>query len=80
VTVPWESIIQTESETYLYAVEGEIARKVPLRLGRITPEWAQLLDTELQPGTAVILEGKFAARDGAKVAPKAAAVPGGAKE
>jgi RND family efflux transporter MFP subunit len=80
VTVPWESIIQTESETYLYVVEGEIARKVPLRLGRITPEWAQVLDTGLKPGTAVILEGKFAARDGAKVAPKAAAVPGGAKE
>jgi membrane fusion protein, multidrug efflux system len=68
VTVPWESVIQTESETYLYLVEDAVARKVPLRLGRVTPQWAQLLDSEVQPGAAVILEGKFAARDGQKVA------------
>jgi RND family efflux transporter MFP subunit len=80
VTVPWESIIQTEQETYLYTVQENIARKVPVRLGRITPQWAQLLDSELAPGSAVILEGKFASRDGAKVAPKAAAAPGAAKE
>jgi RND family efflux transporter MFP subunit len=80
VTVPWESIIQTEQETYLYTVEENIARKVPVQLGRITPQWAQLLDSELAPGSAVILEGKFASRDGGKVAPKSTAVPGGAKE
>lgn len=80
VTVPWESVIQTELETYIYTVQDNIARKVPVRLGRITPQWAQLLDTDLAPGTAVILEGKFAARDGAKVAPKAATTPDGAKE
>lgn len=79
VTVPWESIIQTEQETYLYTVQENMARKVPVRLGRITPQWAQLLDTDLAPGSAVILEGKFASRDGEKVAPQAAA-PGAAKE
>jgi membrane fusion protein, multidrug efflux system len=67
VTVPWESVIQTESETYIYVVEDEIARKVPVRLGRITPQWAQVFDSDVQPGTAVILEGKFAVRDGMKV-------------
>lgn len=80
VTVPWESVIQTEQETYIYTVQDNVARKLPVRLGRITPQWAQLLDTELAPGTAVILEGKFATRDGAKVAPKTAAAPTGAKE
>lgn len=80
VTVPWESIIQTEQETYLYIVQDNIARKVPVRLGRITPQWAQLLDSDLAPGSAVILEGKFASRDGGKVAPKAAVTPGAAKE
>lgn len=71
VTVPWESVIQTEQETYIYIVEGDVARKVPVRLGQVTPQWAQLLESELAPGTPVILEGKFASRDGAKVAPKA---------
>jgi RND family efflux transporter MFP subunit len=80
VTVPWECIIQTEQETYLYIVQDSIARKVPVRLGRITSQWAQLLESELTSGTAVILEGKFAARDGAKVAPKAVLAPGGVKE
>ncbi len=77
LTVPWESVIQTESETYLYAVEGEVARKVPLRLGKVTPQWAQVYAEDLQPGAAVVLEGKFAARDGGKVSVK---VPAGKGE
>jgi membrane fusion protein (multidrug efflux system) len=67
LTVPWESVIQTESETYLYVVEGEVAKKVPVRTGKITNEWAEILDTNLLPGTTVILEGKFAVKDGMKV-------------
>jgi membrane fusion protein (multidrug efflux system) len=70
LTVPWESVIQTETETYIYVVEGEVARKVPLHTGKITNEWAEILDTNLLPGTTVILEGKFAVKDGAKVAVK----------
>jgi membrane fusion protein (multidrug efflux system) len=70
LTVPWESVIQTESETYLYVVEGEVAKKIPVRTGKITNEWAEILDTNLLPGTTVILEGKFAVKDGAKVAVK----------
>lgn len=80
VTVPWESVIRTEQETYIYTVRDGIARKVPVRLGQITPQWAQLLDSDLPPGAAVILEGKFATRDGMKVAPTVAAKAEGAKE
>ncbi|MBE0597991.1 MAG: efflux RND transporter periplasmic adaptor subunit [Desulfuromonadales bacterium] len=75
VTVPWESVIQTERETYLYTVEAGVARKVPVRLGQVTADWAQLFDSALAPGAPVILEGKFAASDGIKVAPKTAAAP-----
>lgn len=71
LTVPWESIIRTEEDTYVYTVEDGMARRVSVRLGRITAEWAQILQGDLTPGTPVILEGKFAARDGMKVAPKA---------
>lgn len=74
VTVPWECIIQTEREVYLYTVEEGVARKLPVRLGQVTADWAQLLDTALLPGAPVILEGKFAARDGMQVAPKTATV------
>ena len=80
ITVPWESIIRTEQETYIYIVEAGVARKVPVHLGQITPQWAQLLDTDLAPGTAVILEGKFATRDGARVAPMPSPKADGTKE
>ncbi|MCK4425744.1 MAG: efflux RND transporter periplasmic adaptor subunit [Deltaproteobacteria bacterium] len=65
--VPWESVIQTEDETYIYIVEGDMARKVPVRLGKITNEWAEVFEPHIPPGINVILEGKFAARDGMKV-------------
>ncbi len=80
ITVPWESVIQTESETYLYTVDNDTARKIPVRLGVVTPQWAQLLDTGLRPGDPVIVEGKFAARDGAKIAPRRPATAGGTGE
>ncbi|WP_429885297.1 efflux RND transporter periplasmic adaptor subunit [Geoalkalibacter halelectricus] len=70
LTVPWESVIRTEDDTYVYTVEENLARRVPVRLGRITGEWAQVLEGDLAPGAPVILEGKFAARDGRPVAPR----------
>jgi membrane fusion protein, multidrug efflux system len=67
VIVPWESVIQTEEGTFLYLVEGETARRIPVRLGMITDTWAHVLGTGLSPGQAVITEGKFAVKDGSKV-------------
>lgn len=75
LTVPWESVIQTESATYVYAVEGDKARYVPVELGETTSEWAEVRGTDLAPGARVVLEGKFALRDGATVA-----LPGPPKE
>ena len=68
--VPWESVIQTEEETYIYVVENDLARKVPVNLGKITSKWAEILDPGIAPGAIVILEGKFAAKDGRKVSIK----------
>jgi membrane fusion protein (multidrug efflux system) len=71
LTVPWESVIQTEDGVYLYTVDAEnTARKVPVRLGKVTSEWAEVLDSDLTPGSKVILEGKYAVKDGMRVAVK----------
>ncbi|MBE0616827.1 MAG: efflux RND transporter periplasmic adaptor subunit [Proteobacteria bacterium] len=70
LTVPWESVVQTEAGAYLYAVDGDVARQVPLQLGETTSEWAEVLGTDLQPGARVVLEGKFALRDGVPVTVK----------
>ena len=67
LTVPWESIIHTEKETYLYVVDGGMARKIPIRLGKTTSEWAEILDNGITAGSTVILEGKFAVKEGMKV-------------
>lgn len=75
LTVPWESVIQTEAGTHLFAVEGEVARRIPTQLGVTTAEWAELLGTDLAPGAKVVLEGKFALKDGAAVALPGAGPP-----
>jgi membrane fusion protein (multidrug efflux system) len=67
LTVPWESVIQTEAESYVYAVDGEVARKVQVRLGQVTSEWAEVVNSGLSVGSKVILEGKYAVKDGMKV-------------
>jgi RND family efflux transporter MFP subunit len=67
VTVPWESVVQTEGGAYLYVVEDGLARKVPVELGETTGQWAETLGAELSAGTRVVLEGKFALRDGGTV-------------
>ncbi len=72
LTVPRESVVKTETETYIYIVDGEVARKVPVHLGKMTNEWTELLDTEVPAGTMVILEGKFSVMDGDRLALKPA--------
>ena len=67
ITVPWESVIQTETETYLYSIDGETAKKHPVTLGKIVADRVEIIGSSLSPGDRVILEGKFTAKDGAKV-------------
>jgi RND family efflux transporter MFP subunit len=67
VTVPWESVIQTENETYLYATDGKTAKKHPVELGRMVEERVEILNPTVAPGDLVILEGKFAVKDGGAV-------------
>ena len=67
VTVPWESVIQTESETYLYTTDGKTAKKHAIELGKVVGDRVEILNATLAPGEKVITEGKFAAKDGAAV-------------
>ncbi|MCX8011788.1 MAG: efflux RND transporter periplasmic adaptor subunit [Desulfobacterota bacterium] len=67
LVVPWESIIQLENETYLYVIKGEIAKKVPVQLGLVTKEEAEVLGSQLNPGQLVAKEGKYSLADGKRV-------------
>jgi len=66
LVVPWESVVQLEDEVYLYVVNTDTAKKVPLKLGLIEGELAEVFG-ELKPGQHVVVDGKYALRDGARV-------------
>ena len=67
VTVPWESVIQNEAETYIYTVKNNIAKKIFVRLGKITDNRAEILEPDIPVGTEVVLEGKYNLKDGFKI-------------
>jgi RND family efflux transporter MFP subunit len=74
-TVPWGSVIQTENENYIYLLEQGKARKVTVELGKITPEWAEILQPKLSLQGQVIVEGKFRVREGGTVSLQQSAQP-----
>jgi RND family efflux transporter MFP subunit len=67
LTVPAEALIPAEGASSLFVVEGDAARKVPVKTGESVDSWVEVLDTGLAPGALVVVEGKFALRDGARV-------------
>lgn len=69
--VPWDAIIEMEKEFFLYRLEGRKARKIPVRLGVIRDNRAEVFG-DLRPGDVVVTEGKFALKDGSGVEVKAA--------
>lgn len=78
-TVPWESVIQTEKETYVYLARDGKAVKLPISLGKVTNQWAEILGVDLPAGSQVIVEGKYAAKEGSPLSlQKPAAAPAGA--
>ena len=66
LVVPWESVVQLEDETYLYVVSSTTAKKIPVKLGLVSGELAEVFGT-LKTGQAVVREGKYALHDGAKI-------------
>ena len=67
LTVPWESVIQTETETYVYSTDGKTAKKHLIKLGKVVENRAEIIEPTIAKGDSVIVEGKFAVKDGATV-------------
>lgn len=64
--VPWKSVIQLEDETYVYVVTDGTAHKVPITLGQLSEESAEVFG-DLEPGQAVVTDGKYTVKDGTAV-------------
>ena len=66
LVVPWESVIQLEDEVYVYVIIDNKARKVPVTLGQVGDETAEVLG-DLEAGQFVVVEGKYALHEGMEV-------------
>lgn len=80
LVIPRPAILEDDAQPAVFAVRGGKADRVPLKLGYIDGEWAEVVDG-LKEGEQVVVAGKAALRDGSTVkvigpAPaKAAATP-----
>lgn len=78
LTIPRIALIEDGGETTVYSVRDGKAVRVPVQVGHMTGELAEVLKG-LKEGEQVVTEGKIALRDGAAVevlnAPTAAAKP-----
>ncbi len=68
IVVPRSAVAQTGGATFVYAVRGDVASQVPVRLGLQTDTLAQVISPRIVPGTLVITTRPDALRDGSVVA------------
>lgn len=69
LTIPWESVIQLEDEVYLYKIDGQRVKKVSIKLGLVSEGAAEIWG-DLKTGQEVVIEGKYALYEGARVQAK----------
>ncbi len=68
LTIPTESIIQTENETFIYIVDDQNrAHKITIQMGKTTDEWTEVLNPQFTPDAKIIVEGKYAVNEGSQV-------------
>ena len=66
VGVPLDAVVTYEGAPVVYVVEGDRARRVPVRLGIRSDDYLEVVDG-LQPGTKVVLTGQSRLQDGVRV-------------
>lgn len=65
--VPWDAVVQLEDRTLVFAVAGDRAWEVPVRIEKLLGDRAEVTG-DLTAGQQVIMEGKFTVADGGPVA------------
>ena len=66
LTVPRAALLEDEAEPAVFVVEAGKARRVPIELGYLDGEWAEVRDG-LDEGARVVTAGKVTLRDGSAV-------------
>jgi len=69
MVIPWEALVVKENETYVFRIDSDIARKVPVKIILVFEGQAEV-DGDLSPGACVVKEGKFSLKDGYRISEK----------
>ncbi len=69
LVIPWECVVQLEDETYVYVLNNNKAKKIPVQLLLIEDGMAEVLG-DLEPHMKIVVEGKYSLKDGVNVSIK----------
>ena len=69
MVIPWEALVVKEDETYVFRIDSNIAKKVPVKIILVFEGQAEV-EGSLSPGASVVKEGKFSLKDGDKISEK----------
>jgi membrane fusion protein, multidrug efflux system len=78
ITVPSEAVVTSGTNTFVYVVEDEKARRMPVKVGRAAGAMVKI-DSGLVGGEQVVVEGQTRLRDGAAVQLRKNTPPGSGK-
>ena len=67
--IPWEALVVKEDETYVFRIDSDRAKKVPVKSILVFEGQAEV-EGDLSPGAYVVKEGKFSLKDGDKISDK----------
>lgn len=65
ILVPADSVLKLENQSYVYVANGQVAHKVPVRLGVTKNGWVQVVG--LANNQRVIVQGKDSVSEGTKI-------------
>jgi len=66
---PWETLVVKEDENYVFRVDSDRAKKVPVKIILVFEGQAEV-EGSLSPGAYVVKEGKFSLKDGDRISDK----------
>jgi membrane fusion protein (multidrug efflux system) len=67
--IPWEALVVKEDETYVFKIDSNRAKKVPVKIILIFEGQAEV-EGDLSPGSSVVKEGKFSLKEGDGISEK----------
>ena len=69
MVISWEALVIKENEAYVFRVDSDIAKKVPVKIMLVFEGQAEV-EGDLSPGVYVVKEGKFSLKDGDRISGK----------